>query len=138
MPTIDVHILALAAPAAVDAAVGRPKVTPIENPAYAEQMPGEWREYELGPDRRLMVRFFREQAVVFTLQLDDGVYDAATALALLGIDVGDMPPETVAPAGRWWAGEVDGLTVRKAGATRGGIHGEPWISAQVILPESPV
>lgn len=134
-PVFDLPALAGGSPATVDAALGAPTaVEPIEN--IPEEMPGEYREYEIpGAPGPATVRFYRDRAVFFTIFLPEGESTAEAALQRVGIDVAGEGPDTRAPVAEWWRYDIfGGKTFVKVGALRGmGGGGDEYDMVQAEL-----
>lgn len=133
-PLFDLPTLAGEPPAAVDAALGTPtSVTPIKN--IPEQMPGEFRDYQLpGVPDPATVRFHRDRAVFFTVFLPQPEPSAEAALQRVGIDVTGSP-DTRAPLAEWWrSGTFGGKRFVKVGALKGmGGRGDGYDMVQAEL-----
>lgn len=118
-PVFQLLLLAGASPSAVDSVLGKPtEVTRIRR--IPEQMPGEFRDYELsdapGP---ITVRFFRGRAVFFTVFLPEPEESSRRALQRVGIEVGEAPPDTRALLADWWRdGIVSGTSYVRVGALK--------------------
>jgi tetratricopeptide (TPR) repeat protein len=109
-PLVPVCELAYADPARVDAALGPPRtVTPVLT--APEQMPGEFREYLLAEGGQLLVRFFRGEAVAFSVRAEPGVTgDPAVALhTFFGVEAVRLTPWKSTPTEWVWAGTAGGI-----------------------------
>lgn len=119
-PLFQLLPLAGAPPSTVDSALGQPtEITRIRR--IPAQMPGEFRDYTLpGAPGPTTVRFFRGRAVFFTVFLPQSVESPQQALQRVGIEVGEVEPDTHAPLADWWRdGMLDGKSYVKVGALRG-------------------
>lgn len=138
-PLFDLIALAGQPPPVVDSVLGSPTdVTPIEN--VPENMPGEFRDYELsGTPSPSMVRFKRGRAVFFTIMLPKPESSAQSALQRVGIDIGEDSPDTRAPAAEWWRnGTIEGRRFIKVGAFRGmGFDTNDFDMVQAEFPSDP-
>lgn len=115
-PIVDIPALAGRSSAFVDSVLGEPsEVTRITR--LPEEMPGEYRDYTLPRSPDIMtVRFYRDQAVFFTLFLPSSEPTAERALQYGGVDVAGALPDIRAPAAQWWKGTFGGATFDKVGA----------------------
>lgn len=120
-PLVEIVPLAGQPPEVVDAALGPPtQINPIQrNP---DQMPGEFRDYELaGLPGPLLVRFHRSRAVFFTVYLPHPEPSAEEALLRAGIDMRGTNPDTRAPMAQWWRNRmIQGQRFVKVGAVSDG------------------
>jgi len=134
-PLLNLPPLAGEPRAVVDAALGAPtSITPLKS--VPEQMPGEFRDYQLpGAADPVTVRFHRDRAVFFTVFLPEPEPSAEAALRRVGIEVTGSP-DTRAPLGEWWrSGTFGGKHFVKVGALKGmgGGGGDGYDMVQVEL-----
>ena len=106
----------------VDTFLGKPtEITPTDD---AGTTPGEFRDYKIpgvSPKTTsdgLMVRFYRGNAVHFTLELPEGMASPEDALAMAGIDVQNASHDTLSPLAITWAGTFNGVWFKRVTALR--------------------
>lgn len=117
-PIFDIPSMAGKSPSEIEKVLGKPKVkTPITR--SPEQMPGEFREYKIKGSQLnltvygLMVRYYQERAVHFSLDLTTSTDSAEEALAMAGIDTKGSSPTIKAPmATRWKNVSFNGVTFK--------------------------
>jgi hypothetical protein len=116
LPRMDVLSLSGRSPAGVDALLGKPF-------DVDRRMPDETRTYLFAGDRHVMVGLFggKVSDVVFGLG-DTPASSAAEALALVGLNEGDLSLTFETPAGsrggvRRYKGSVRGIPLKQVGAS---------------------
>jgi hypothetical protein len=89
-----------------------------------DEMPGEVREYDLGPredptaksGRRGAVRFYKNRAVYFEIELPRTVKDPREALKEVGLDASNAGAYIEVPTATRWRGEIGGLIFKDVSA----------------------
>lgn len=129
-PVIDIPALVNKSAKEVDAALGKPVEVDKIRESHPTDAPGEYRNYDLVGSPRtstgtgIMVRFYKNRAVLFIVDLPHPTGTAAEALALTGIDVGSKAPFHKSPLAQQWRGEFNGRFFKEVSASIVGSSGK--------------
>jgi hypothetical protein len=134
-PVVDIPHLINKSPADCDKMLGKPAVvTKLTNDP--EMMPGEYRDYRIEnvppvvTQYGLMVRFYKGQAVHFTLDLPRLVDTPEEALLMAGIDVKGTTAKTKAPLADRWSGTFNGIAFKDVAALKMDSAGNKYSTVQ--------
>jgi hypothetical protein len=121
--SVDITQLAFKDASTVDSLLGKPtRILPTLG--TPDEMPGEVREYDLGPregvaakgGRRGAVRFYKNKAVYFEIDLPKPVKDPREALKEVGLDASNAGAYLEVPTATRWRGEISKLIFKDVSA----------------------
>lgn len=134
-PVVDIPRLMGRSPAELDKVLGKPAaVTKITDDP--DMMPGEYRDYKIEnttgsvTQEGLMVRFYRGQAIHFTLDLPTPTDTPEEALLAAGIDVKGADSKIKAPLAERWAGNFNGVEFKDLAALKMDSGGKKYSTVQ--------
>lgn len=142
-PLVQLRAVAYATPPQVDAVFGHPRsVAPVLT--QPELMPGEYREYLLKDQNVVLVRFFHDQAVSFSVRTERALAEGPVAAlrAFFGLDAAGLTTWRCSAAEHAWAGTTGGLSFSRLGVS---YKGQPisgaganprFNAAEALLPPS--
>lgn len=131
---VNLAMLRHATPADVAAVFGS-ETLESEISGYIDQMPGKFREYDLGPEcSYCLTRFYKEQLVMVQLTLNQQFLSAVDALEAYGFAIRNIVPSIVAPGATRWKGEDRGETYLQIIAAKSWIDVSGFDLVQVEWP----